>query len=360
MDSQFQIIPADQYTIYLGSVFNALNEFISSQYADRKIFILGDSNTLDHCLPVLDFNDVTSLKDAEVLEVEPGEESKSVEVLEVLWKSLIELEIDRKSLVINLGGGMVSDLGGFMAGTIKRGVDFINIPTTLLSMVDASVGGKVGVNLAGWKNQVGIFVHPKAVYVDPVFLETLPKRELIAGTAEVYKHALIYDADYWELVKYELGDVNETNWESILLRSITIKNEVVQSDFKEEGLRKILNFGHTIGHAFESWSHLKQKPLLHGEAVAAGMWCEALLSNKLGLLDDKSLQEILQLLENRFDLVSVNEQDISLLVALMYKDKKNEGSTLNFSLIQEIGKSVFDQVIPENTVVEAIQAYIDR
>ena len=318
-------------------------------------FIIVDENSLQHCLPQL-ISKVEVLKTAEIIELESGEEHKNIDVCVELWEALSNMKIDRSSLIINLGGGVVSDLGGFVAATYKRGIDFIQIPTTLLAQVDASIGGKVGVDLDSLKNQVGVFSEPLGVFILTDLLETLPQRELLSGFAEVIKHALIANADYWKMItaKNALGD----NLEKIIRTSIKIKSEIVQADPHEKGLRKILNFGHTIGHAIESYSMEHQpKRLLHGEAIAIGMICEAYLSYKHNGLAERELKEITSFIISVYGIIKVNSFDDDELIFYMKQDKKNKGDGINFSLLTKIGGATVDHHFDKNDISEALNYY---
>jgi 3-dehydroquinate synthase len=278
-------VKSDGYSVFIGKdSIKSLNEYLELNTQYSTYFILVDEHTIADCLPII-MEEIPMLKDAEIIETESGEENKTIEVVTQVWYAMSDLHADRKSLVINLGGGVLTDMGGFIASTYKRGVDFINIPTTLLSEVDASVGGKLGIDLGGLKNQIGVFNFPKGVYIYPEFLQTLPDNQLRSGFAEVLKHALIKDDKYWEEVK-DIEVFEHEDWTDIIAHSVQIKNKVVLNDPKESGERKILNFGHTIGHAIETY-HLENsdQPFLHGEAIAIGMVAEAILSvEKNGLM----------------------------------------------------------------------------
>lgn len=318
---------------YEDQMFSNLQAFIESEKPD-KIFFLVDENTHDHCLPAL-LADLGDLPATEVLEVPAGEEAKSPEVLLQLWGALSELGADRRSLMINLGGGVVTDLGAFLAGTYMRGIAFINIPTSLLAMVDASTGGKCGINLGGLKNQVGLFLEPAAVAVHPMFLDTLPKRERISGFAEMLKHGLIADHQYWEELSDLAIEEHRPTLEQIQF-SIGIKKSVVERDFREAGLRKILNFGHTIGHALESLSLQTAEPLLHGEAVALGMFAETYLSEQHAGLESDKASQVYKVLRTHFR-CPVPQFDQEQVLRLIQADKKNDSNRLLFSLLNTIG-----------------------
>lgn len=297
-----------------------------------QIAVICDENTEEHCLPLV----LDALPEHFLLRIDSGEENKHLGTCEQLWMALTEAGFDRKGLVINLGGGVIGDMGGFVASTYKRGMDFLNIPTTLLSQVDASVGGKLGVDFHGFKNHIGLFAEPQNVLIDTCFYQTLPQRELRSGFAEVIKHGLIYDHAYWEKVK--TIDLKNAPWSDLVSRSIEIKKEVVKADPFESGLRKILNFGHTLGHAVESYFLEKgDQRLLHGEAIAVGMICEAYLSHKLTGLSSDSLDEIVAFLKRIYSPVAIDQSLFEEIIGLTLQDKKNERGSIQFSLLKEIG-----------------------
>ncbi|UXX79217.1 3-dehydroquinate synthase [Reichenbachiella carrageenanivorans] len=298
-----------------------------------QIAVICDENTEEHCLPIV----LNALPEHFLLRIESGEENKHLGTCEQLWMALTEAGFDRKGLVINLGGGVIGDMGGFVASTYKRGMDFLNIPTTLLSQVDASVGGKLGVDFHGFKNHIGIFAEPQNVLIDTCFYETLPARELRSGFAEVIKHGLIYDKTYWE--KVNTIDLADANWAELVTRSIAIKKEVVTADPFESGLRKILNFGHTLGHAVESYFLDKgDQKLLHGEAIAVGMICEAYLSQKYTGLSPEELDEIAKYLIKIYQPIAIEKSLFDEIIGLTLQDKKNEGGVVQFSLLKTIGE----------------------
>ena len=348
------------YTIKLGNddVLIELNQFVGDRYADNNVFILCDSNTTEHCLPKIDWLDLEHLKDAEVLEVEPGEGSKSIEIYYQLIESLLELGANRKSVLINLGGGIVSDLGGFVASTFKRGIDFINVPTTLLAMVDASIGGKNGVDLGNLKNQIGIIKEPKAVIIDTHFLSTLSAREMRSGLAEMLKHGLIYDKKYWDKFK-NLTDLNTDDLNSLIYESIQIKNTIVSQDLTENGIRKSLNFGHTLGHAIESYllENPDKESLLHGEAIAIGMILESYISKEKNLISENEYLEIKDLINSIYKKVNFNNVDIQKVIDLLIFDKKNEFGTIQFALLDGIGKIKINQTAENELIMKSFENY---
>ena len=350
-------ITSQDYTIYLNDAcYNAVNSHLKSKNYS-KIFLLVDENTHQYCLPKFLSNIETEIE-IEIIEIEAGEIHKNIETCTGVWSALSELDADRKSLMINLGGGVITDLGGFVASTFKRGIDFINVPTTLLSMVDASIGGKTGVDLGHLKNQVGIINTPQMVLVDTSFLKTLPELEIRSGFAEMLKHGLIYKAQYWntlrDLPKLKLEELDELIFESIL-----IKKEIVEQDPLEQSLRKTLNYGHTLGHAIESYflSHPKKETLLHGEAIAIGMILESYISNKLLNLPNETCESIKKTFKNIYGHVTIEETDYDPIIELLKYDKKNEHGRINFVLLDTIGKPKTDCEVGNELIISAFKFY---
>lgn len=335
----------------------ALNHFLKEN-TFSNLFILVDSNTHEHCLARLLQKLETSLA-IEVIEMEAGEENKTIETCNGIWKVLSELGADRKSLLINLGGGVVTDLGGFVAATFKRGISCIHFPTTLLAMVDAALGGKNGVNLEGLKNQVGIIKAPEMVITDTAFLQTLPPDEMRSGLAEMLKHGLIQDEHYWKklcvLQKFSTDDLDD-----LILRSVEIKESVVARDPNEKHLRKSLNFGHTLGHAIETYllENPERDKILHGEAVAVGMVLAGYLSFRLEDFPKQKTDEIRQVIWDLFGKVSFSEDDQKKIIGLLKFDKKNEGGKINFVLLREIGEPVIDCQVSNELIFEAFKYYL--
>ena len=353
-----QKIKSAGYEISFGQhALAELSEMLSTEeYSGVKLFILVDENTLENCLSKL-IEKVPILAGKELIQIDSGELSKSVEISVQIWSALSEMEADRKAVLINLGGGVVSDLGGFVAGTFKRGIRFINIPTSLLAQVDASVGSKVGINLNHLKNEVGLFCNPEKVFIDPDFLRTLPRNHLLSGFAEMIKHALIFDKDYWKVLKmvsfYEMETLDK-----VIPRSVEIKNEIVISDPFEEGRRKILNFGHTVGHALESHSFEGDgKTLLHGEAIAAGMVCEAFISEKLQKLSKEQLEEITRYVFSLFPRVQIQELAYHRIIELMKHDKKNNFSEIRMSLLNDLGDCNYDIPVKPELIIDSLNYY---
>lgn len=344
-------VKASDYKVEINKDFSELNKYLHKQKASR-IFVLVDENTKEHCLPI--FHEHIDLG-YECLEIKSGEINKSLETANELWKQLVERNCDRSSLIINLGGGVIGDMGGFVAATFMRGIPFIQLPTTLLSQVDASVGGKLGVDFMGFKNIIGLFQNPQLVWIHTPFLRTLENRELMSGFAEVIKHGLIQSKSLWETIKLKGTELNDEEWAKVVTTSVRIKNKVVSEDPKEGDLRKILNFGHTIGHALESYYLNTDKHLLHGEAIAKGMIVEAYLSFKTKRISIIEMEEINSLLESTYDLPAIESNDIDDIITLMAMDKKNKGGKKLFSLIKDIGNCDYDVEIENKMIREAMQ-----
>lgn len=317
-----------------------------------SFFILVDENTHQYCLPQLITN-VEALTSAEIIEIDSGEENKNLETCTQLWEVLTELGADRRSILINLGGGVITDMGGFVAATYKRGIRFYNIPTTLLAQVDASTGSKTGVDLGGLKNQVGVFADPQAVYINPGFLRTLPNEQLQSGFGEIVKHALIADKDYWGLIKREVYYGVES-WGNLIKPSLNIKSSIVLKDPTEKGLRKLLNFGHTIGHALETYALENNRPLLHGQAVALGMLAEAWLSIQLTGLSKDEFNEIQTIILLNFDIFQFKEANFDRIIELMGHDKKNVSGKVRLTLLNKIGEGVYDIHCEEGLLRDAL------
>lgn len=331
----------------------SLKEFLNDK-SYSKIAILVDENTHEFCLPELEipFEDVTLIK------IESGEANKTLNTCNHIWQAMTEAGFDRKSLLINLGGGVIGDMGGFCAATYKRGIEFVNIPTTLLAQVDASIGGKLGIDFNGFKNHIGIFKSPKEVFISTSFLKTLPKRELLSGFAEIVKHALIASKKQWNNIKLKRFDEHE--FSLLVAESVTIKESVVDQDPTEKGLRKILNFGHTIGHAIESYFLNKGNlKLLHGEAVAIGMICEAFIAEKKQLITQDELNEISHFIKLNYSKIQIYEADFSEIIKLMHMDKKNVNNKILLALPDGIGKAKWDIEVEHSALEDALHYYIN-
>ena len=348
-------IQANNYMIFFGeNGYLQLNKVLSEENYS-KIFILTDENTNENCLPKLLPNIATELS-IEIIEIEAGESNKNIETCAEVWSILSDLGADRKSVLLNLGGGVITDLGGFVASTFKRGIDFINIPTSLLGMVDASVGGKNGVDLGNLKNQIGTINVPKLLLVDTSYLETLSQKEMKSGLAEMLKHGLIYDKNYWEQFS-DISTIDFADFDLLIHQSIQIKNEIVSQDPNENGIRKALNFGHTLGHAIESHFLQSTTPLLHGEAIAIGMILESYLAKEKKLLQEHDYFQIKNTIKNIYETFEIADYDIQSIINLLIHDKKNEYGKVQFALIQEIGKSIINQSVENEIIVQSFADY---
>lgn len=341
-------------TVYLnGDGLSDFNQFFREQkHRWSAIFILVDSNTHQHCL-VPFIEGVEELDNIEILEVEPGEGAKDIEIASNLWLSLAELNADRRALIINLGGGVVCDLGGWVAANYKRGIDFIHVPTSLLAMVDASIGGKTGIDLGGIKNLVGSFSSSVAVVSDSSFLNTLAQREWDSGYAEMIKHALIADKELWEELQRILPHEHEKIKKHIP-RAIQIKTEIVSKDFKESGLRKALNYGHTIGHAIEAISLDRGEALSHGHAIAIGMMLANILATKKGLLSKSDSDEINAYLKSIYSVPKWLKEVKSELELKLANDKKNAQNRILMVLLKDLASVEIDVEVTKKEIAESI------
>ena len=327
-------------------------ESILRSISHSQLFLLADQNTATHCLPL-----IQSLlpESVHTLIIEPGEKNKTIQTCTQIWSAMTAAQLDRKALFLNLGGGVVGDMGGFCASIYKRGIRFINLPTTLLSQVDASVGGKLGVDFEGLKNHLGVFNEPETVLIASAFLETLPERELRSGFAEIIKHGLIRDQAYFESLNIE--NWAKSDWKKLIQHSVEIKKSVVLEDPKEAGLRKILNFGHTIGHAIETFYLDGPNHLLHGEAIAVGMICEGFLSLQKLNLPIEQLKKIEKAFLGIYGIVTIAEKDLESIVDYCLQDKKNEANILLFSLLNRIGDCAYNIPVNRAEIIESIKYY---
>ena len=321
-----------------------------------RLFILVDVNTSQHCLPLI--SGMAVIQGAQVITIGATDENKTLETLTHVWTALQQGGATRHSLMVNLGGGMVTDLGGFAAATFKRGLNCINIPTTLLAMVDASVGGKTGINFGGLKNEIGVFSNASSVILDTTFLKTLDEENMLSGYAEMLKHGLISDEKHWtELINGQdrLSD-HLDGLSALLAKSVSVKQRIVTEDPTEQGLRKALNLGHTVGHAVESLA-LQRKPILHGYAVAYGLICELYLSTvKTGFPVDKMRQTV-QFIRENYGQMAITCDDYPTLLGLMTHDKKNVAGEINFTLLRNIGELALNQTATEQEIKDALDFY---
>jgi len=350
-------IRSKTYTVHFKETcYEQLNAYLKV-HRFSIIFIVVDTNTHNSCLPKFMEHLETDVP-IEIIEIEAGEQHKTIDTCVGVWNAMSDLGGDRKSLVINLGGGVVTDLGGFVACTFKRGMKYINVPTSLLAMVDASVGGKTGVDLGNLKNQIGVINSGEMVLVDTSFLETLPKDHLRSGLAEMLKHGLIASRDYWNKVS-KLSEHNLADLDQLIYESVLIKHDIVEQDPYETGMRKHLNFGHTLGHAIESYflSHPDKEDLLHGEAIAVGMILEGYLSAELLGLPKDDLEQIAKVIRNIYKPVAIDPSHYDSIIDLLKYDKKNEHGNINFVLLEAIGKPIRDCSVDNALIVKAFGFY---
>jgi len=340
-------------SVLINPVVSGLSNFLENKDYS-KIFVIADTNTRKYCYNRIKGN----LPRHSIVTVPVGEAHKTLATCEQIWEALTRAELDRHALVINIGGGVIGDMGGFCAATYKRGIDFIQIPTTLLAQVDASVGGKLGIDFHGFKNHLGVFQQPVRVLIDPMFLETLPPRELRSGFAEVVKHCLIADAEKWHEIREK--DLDRQNWPDLIAHSVAIKKAIVAQDPTEKGLRKILNFGHTLGHAVETLflNETPKERLLHGEAIAAGMVMESYLAHQKKMIDRQTLEEVEEFMFSVFGKASIQPGEIETIVSLTRQDKKNRGSEVRFSLLTAAGGCAYDTAVTPAEMRKALQYYI--
>ncbi len=350
-------IKSTGYSIYFkDNSYLELNNYLADNQINN-IFILVDEHTRKYCLPRCK-EKISDAIQMDIIQIDSGEINKNITTCIKVWKTLTELKADRKSILINLGGGMITDLGGFVASTFKRGIKFINIPTSLLSMVDASVGSKTGVDLDNLKNLIGLFSNPEMVLIDPLYLETLPDRELKSGVAEIIKYGLTFDPKLLEDVKQDKWK-NINNLNDIIYKSVSIKNKVVIKDFKEVNLRKALNYGHTVGHAIESYflEHNTLKSLLHGEAIAIGMVVEAYISHKLFGFPNLALVSLKNYVLKTYGKIRIDEEHYSPILDLMKHDKKNTNGVVKYILLKDVGDFIIDTTASNDLVIEGLTYY---
>lgn len=334
---------------------------ITGAYPQDQVFLLCDSNSHRHCLPLLRRGKLEALlPETHVICLPAGDQNKNIDSLSLIWQTLSRNGATRHALLLNLGGGMITDIGGFAAATFKRGIGFVNLPTTLLACVDAAQGGKTGINFNGLKNEVGAFCPAREVLVYPAFFQTLDKSDLACGYAEMLKHGLLSTPGHWqEVIRLELADVCQAGFSGILMRSMQVKADIVAQDPTENGLRKCLNLGHTVGHAFESWSHEQQQPVPHGYAVAWGLICELYLSMRLLGFPKEPFQQTIYRIKEVFGALPFSCKNYPSLIEKMHHDKKNSGDKIQFALLSDIGQIHIDQVVDEKTIEESLDFYLD-
>ncbi len=348
-------IDTNNCRLELGDITSSsLDEKLNTTYADVKKVVIVDENSRVNCLEYM-LTNFSGLSEAEIILLPAGEDNKQLNIVGSVWEALTEYGVTRHDLIINLGGGMITDLGGFVASCYKRGLDFINIPTTLLSMVDASIGGKTGVNLGHYKNQIGVFSDPVAVYIDPVFLSTLPGYELLSGYAEMMKHGLIESPELFAAVLKSMRE-DEIPGLDLIESCILVKHEVVKEDPTEKGKRKILNLGHTIGHVLEG-HYMNRFPLTHGHCVAVGIMMEAYIAYRREMLPESDFRIIQEAVFEFYELPAYSNDEVGEMVAMLYNDKKNAGNSILCALLIRIGDCLYDVEVPESQFVEAFLHY---
>ncbi|MEZ4885499.1 MAG: 3-dehydroquinate synthase [Chitinophagales bacterium] len=346
-------VSLSDYTITLGDFQNTLAALLAEgNYS--QVFVLVDENTKAHCLPIL-LEKLPVLQEAMVIQIQSGEIHKNIQTCQSIWSQLLAAQADRNALLLNLGGGVIGDMGGFAAAAYKRGIRFIQIPTTLLAQVDASIGGKLGIDFDNLKNVIGFFQNPQAVLIDPIFLQTLPARQIRNGFAEIIKHALIADAGYFQdLLTINRDNIETVNWSDIIMRSLQIKKSVVEADPFEKGWRKILNFGHTVGHAVESFSlEHDADPLLHGEAIHLGMMAELKLSIQKTDFPANEYEQIRHFMQQLYDPYELAAANFDSVMAYLQNDKKHDAKQLNFTLLEAIGKPIINQYLKKEDIVKS-------
>ncbi|MDR3194546.1 MAG: 3-dehydroquinate synthase [Tannerella sp.] len=347
----------EQKIIITRDLKSELQALLASSGYDR-LFILADANTQQKCYPLV--RDIPALQNARLITIRAGDMHKELEQVSQIWNRLSREGASRNSLLMNLGGGMVTDLGGFAGATFKRGLHTINLPTTLMASVDAAVGGKTGINFNGLKNEIGAFHFPDYVVIDSIFLRTLDQDNLLSGYAEMIKHGLIDSTRIWSDVLTFDPDVRRLDVETLnrlVAESVAVKERIVTEDPKEHGIRKALNFGHTVGHAFESLSFERPRPLLHGHAVAAGLVCELYLSHKCCDFPADTFRQTVQFINTRYPPFVFDCNDYETLYERMTHDKKNENGNIHFTLLAQIGDVRIRQTIDRETVLESLDFY---
>ena len=331
-----------------------LNQFVSN-LKPSKIFILVDHNTKKHCLPIL-FKHNPDLINCHIIDVGLGESIKSISNFKLVCKTLISQHIDRNSLILNLGGGVICDFGGFVSSVLKRGVRFINVPTTLMAQVDAAVGGKVALNLGDYKNQIGLFYNPKCVIVYPPFLSSLPQEHILSAHSEIFKYALIYDAYLWKKISVMgLLDISQLN--TIIHKCVEIKTNIVELDYYDFHERRKLNFGHSIGHAIESIFLNQNKPMSHGFALSIGIICETYISYLRCGLSKNILNSVVEVIFNIFPYIFLDPKEDDLILEYVKYDKKNSQGLLNFTLIKNIGVALVNFPVFEKDILSSLDFY---
>ena len=344
-----------QKLVISGNLERDLVNAISECEHDR-IFVLTDETTQQLCWPKI--KNFKALKNSTPIIIKATDTHKNLDTLSQVWQALSNGGATRHSLMINLGGGMVTDLGGFAASTFKRGIDFINIPTTLLAMVDASVGGKTGINFGGLKNEIGVFSDSRFVIINTQFLDTLDHDNICSGYAEMLKHGLISDERTWaELVTFDLDTPDLSQLQRMVAESIKVKERIVEADPHEHGIRKALNLGHTMGHAFESFAMRRGTPILHGYAVAYGLISELYMSARKTAFPTDRMHQTVRFIRENYGTINITCDDYPTLIELMHHDKKNTSGIINFTLLGNVGDIRINQTANEEEIKEALDFF---
>ncbi len=335
--------------IYIGDVQDGLKKVIDD-YHPLSVFIICDENTAQYCVPKIEH----LTDNVQLILTTSGEKNKNLEACRSIWSAMIEKKADRDSIILNVGGGVVCDMGGFAAACFQRGIRFGHIPTTLLSMVDASIGGKLGVDYEGFKNYIGLIQNPSFIWIDPSFLETLPPLEIKSGMAEIVKHAIIGSQSLWDILSGVMT-IDELNWAEIIEENIPVKVKIVESDVREHGLRKVLNFGHTIGHALESFYLANRIPVTHGQCVAIGMMVESRMADSMGLLNSTDFESIMEVISRLLSPEVVSLPGVEIVLPWIGGDKKKSKGRVGFSLPDKIGSCGWDIPVEENVIIESFE-----
>ncbi|MBQ2046918.1 MAG: 3-dehydroquinate synthase [Muribaculaceae bacterium] len=348
-----------QDLIFSNDVASHLDALVE-KYNPSKLFVLVDENTSKHVLPML-VNESKTVANATVITIAAGDTNKDIESLMHIWTQLVEGGATRKSMLINLGGGVVSDIGGFAGATFKRGIRFVNIPTTLLSAVDAAVGGKTGINFHGFKNEIGAFCEAEAVIISTRFLETLSSEELLSGYAEMLKHGLISNVDtYNRFLAKDVANIDTDEMLQLLEESVMVKKRIVEEDPTEKGIRRALNLGHTAGHAFESLALQRKSPIPHGYAVAWGLVVELILSHMQLKFPSIELTRLATYIYENYGAFHITCDDYDALIEFMRHDKKNDSANaINFTMLKQVGDIHIDCIAPEDDIKTALDIYRD-
>ncbi len=342
-------------TTICNNFISELNQAIGDQSFD-SVFVLVDDHTRLYCLPLVLTSEMLST--CQIIAIPSGDEHKTIQTAIQIWEFLCNHGATRKSLMINVGGGMISDIGGFAASTFKRGIRYINVSTTLLGAVDAATGGKTGINFGGLKNEIGVFAPADAVLINIDFFKTLDTENLRSGFAEMLKHGLIDTRNEWEnITTFDLEKFDLTELNPLLQKSFSIKERIVKEDPHEKGIRKALNLGHTFGHAFESYSYKIGHPVLHGYAVAWGLLCELFLSNRKLGFPENDLKRLTELVKKYYGLFHINLDDYQTLIELMTHDKKNESKKINFTLLKNVGEIQIDHTATNAEIIACFDWY---